>query len=119
MTKQRFNPLGLLSLLALIALLGRFTGEPGWYGFLGFAYYLRYFAVQPDELFRQNFQRAAAFAFLGEMVALVPLAFLCLGLYGPAKAAATAFALSFAVAVFAFTGALQLLEWRERRGAAE
>lgn len=119
MTKQRFNPLGLLSLLALIALLGRFTGEPGWYGFLGFAYYLRYFAVQPDELFRQNLQGAATFAFLAEMVALVPLVFLCLDLFGPAKAAATAFALSFAVSVLTFTGALQVLEWRERRGAAE
>ncbi len=116
---RNFNALGLLSLLSLIALLGRITGEPGWYGFFGFAYYLRYFAVQPDELFRHNFRRAAAFAFLAEMVALVPLVFVCLWLYGSAGAAATAFALSFAVAVFAFTGALQVLEWQERRGAAE
>ena len=119
MTKQRFNALGLLSLLALVALGGRLTGEPGWDGFLGFAYYLRYFAVQPDELFRQNLQRSATFAFLAEMVSLAPLVFLCLGLYGPGKAAAAAFALSFAVSIFAFTGALQLLEWRERKGAAE
>ena len=117
--KRNFNALGLLSLLAFIALLGRITGEPGWYGFFGFAYYLRYFAVQPDELFLQNFRRAASFAFLAEMVALVPLAFACLWFYGAAKAAATAFALSFAVAVLAFTGALQVLEWRERKGAAE
>ena len=37
----------------------------------------------------------------------------------PAQAAATAFSLSFAVSVFAFTGALQALEWRERKGAGE
>ena len=53
------------------------------------------------------------------MVSLVPLVFLCLRLYGPAQAAATAFSLSFAVSVFAFTGALQALEWRERKGAGE
>ena len=56
--KRKFNALGLLSLLALIAPMGWLTGEPGWYGFCGFAYYLRYFAVQPDELFRENFRRA-------------------------------------------------------------
>ena len=117
--KRKFNALGLLSLLALIAPMGWLTGDPGWYGFCGFAYYLRYFAVQPDELFRENFRRAATFAFLGEMVSLVPLVFLCLRLYGPAQAAATAFSLSFAVSVFAFTGALQALEWRERKGAGE
>ncbi len=116
--KRTFNYLGLLSLLSLIALLGWVLEEPGFYGFLGFAYYLRYFAVQPDELFRMNLQRAATFAFFAEMISLVPLVFLCTFLYR-GKGLAMAFGLCFAAAVFAFSGALLVLEWREQRGAAE
>ena len=61
--KRKINCLGLLSLLSLIALLAQPTNNEGLYGFLGFAYYLRYFFVQPDELFRLNLQKAATAAF--------------------------------------------------------
>ena len=116
--KRKFNALGLLSLLALIAPMGWLTGEPGWYGFCGFAYYLRYFWVMPDEFFRLNVQKAATFAFMSEMISLVPFMFVCAYVYGAVKAVPMAFGLSFAVTIFAFTMALVILEMKERRGAS-
>ena len=70
--KQKINYLGFLSLLALIAILGWLTENKGLYGFFGFAYYFRYFRVIPDEFFRLNVQKAATFAFMSEMISLVP-----------------------------------------------
>lgn len=116
--KREINYLGFLSLLSLIAILGWTTKNTGLYGFLGFAYYLRYFRVIPDELFKLNVQKAATFAFMLEMVLLVPFMFVSTWLHGAGNPVPTAFALSFVVAVFAFTGALLVLEWREQRGAA-
>lgn len=118
MKTRILNPLGLLSLLALIALLAPVTGNMGLFGFFGFVYYIRYFFVIPDELFRFNMQRAATAAFLSEMVSLVPFMFICTHLYGGMGGVPTAFGLSFAVCIFAFTAALTVLEWREKRGAA-
>ncbi len=115
--KHRINYLGFLSLLALIAILGWRTDNTGLYGFFGFAYYLRYFWVIPDEFFRLNVQKAATFAFMSEMISLVPFMFICAHIYGAAKAVRTAFGLSFAVTIFAFTIALIVLEWKERKGA--
>ena len=60
---KKINYLGMLSLLSLIAILGWKTGNTGLYGFFGFAYYIRYFWIIPDELFQQNVQKSATFAF--------------------------------------------------------
>ncbi len=115
--KRRINYLGFLSLLALIAILGWRTDNTGLYGFFGFVYYLRYFWVIPDEFFRFNVQKAATFAFMSEMISLVPFMFICAQIYSATKAVPTAFGLSFAVTIFAFTIALIVLEWKERKGA--
>ena len=115
--KRRINYLGLLSLLALIAILGWQTENKGLYGFFGFAYYFRYFWVIPDEFFQLNVQKAATFAFMSEMILLVPFIFVCTFIYGAAKAVPASFSLSFAVTILAFTIALIFLEWRERKGA--
>ncbi len=117
--KRQVNYLGFLSLLALISILGWRTGNTGLYGFFGFAYYLRYFWVIPDEFFRLNVRKAATFAFMSEMISLVPFLFICSFIYGGVKAVPTAFGLSFAAAIFAFTAALMTLEWKERKGAVE
>lgn len=117
--KRKVNYLGFLSLLALISILGWRTGNTGLYGFFGFAYYLRYFWVNPDEFFRLNVQKAATFAFMSEMISLVPFLFACSFLYGGVRAVPAAFGLSFAAAIFAFTAALAILEWKERKGAVE
>lgn len=117
--KHRINYLGFLSLLALIAFLGWQTDNKELYGFFGFAYYLRYFWVIPDEFFRLNVRKAAAFAFMSEMLLLVPFMFVCTFIYGAAKAVPISFALSFAVTVLAFSITLIFLEWKEREGAAD
>ena len=52
-----------------------------------------------------------------EMLSLVPFMFFCVYQYGSVKAVPMSFGLSFAVTIFAFTAALIVLEWRERRGA--
>lgn len=104
-------------MLALIAILGWLTENKGLYGFFGFAYYFRYFRVIPDEFFRLNVQKAATFAFMLEMIMLVPFMFVYTSIYGTAKAVPISFALSFAVTVLAFTIALIFLEWKERKGA--
>ncbi len=116
--KHKINYLGFLSLLALIAVLGWTTDNNGLYGFFGFVYYIRYFGVIPDEFFRLNLQKAATFAFMAEMISLVPFMFFCTYRYTSAKAVPMAFGLSFAVTIFVFTIALIVLEWRERKGAA-
>ena len=115
--KRRINYLGFLSLLALIAILGWQTENKGLYGFFGFAYYFCYFWVIPDEFFQLNVQKAATFAFMSEMVLLVPFMFVCAFTYGVAKAVPISFALSFSVTILAFTIALIFHEWRERKGA--
>lgn len=117
--KRKINCLGLLSLLSLIALLAQPTNNEGLYGFLGFAYYLRYFFVQPDELFRLNLQKAATDAFFTQLLSLVPLMFFCASLYGGTAAVRTSFGLSFALGILSFTAALLFLELREQRGAAD
>ena len=114
---HRINYLGFLSLLALIAILGQQTENTGLYGLFGFAYYLRYFWVIPDEFFRFNVQKAATFAFMSEMISLVLFMFVCVYIYGIAKAVPMAFALSFAVAILAFSVALIGFEWKERKDA--
>ena len=43
--------------------------------------------------------------------------FVCVYIYGIAKAVPMAFALSFAVAILAFSVALIGFEWKERKGA--
>ncbi len=114
---RKINYLGFLSLLALIAILGWTTGNTGLYGFFGFAYYFRYFWVIPDELFKLNVQKASTFAFMAEMISLAPFMFICSYVYGGTKAVPTAFGLSFAAAIFAFTAALITVEVKEREGA--
>lgn len=116
--KIKINYLGFLSVLSLIALLGLITNNTGLFVFFGFAYYIRYFRVIPDELFKLNVQKAATVAFMSEMISLVPFMFLFSYIYHSVKAVPMAFGMSFAVSIFAFTGALMVLEWRERRGAS-
>lgn len=116
MMKKQINYLGFLSLLSLIAILGWITDTPGLFGFLGFIYYLRYFWVIPDESFRFNIQKASTFAFLAEMLSLIPFMFICSCLYGVNKAVPLSFSLGFAVTVLAFTITLAVLEWNEQKG---
>ena len=115
--KYKINYLGFLSLLALIGILGWITDNPGLYGFFGFAYFLRYFWVIPDEFFQMHVQKAATYAFMAEMISLVPFMVVCTYLYSAKVAIRTAFGLSYAVTIFVFSIVLMVLEWREQKGA--
>ena len=53
------------------------------------------------------------------MVLLVPLTYACYGLYGSTRALPTGFGLSFAAAIFVFTIALMIYEYRETQGAID
>ena len=62
--KHPFNCMGLLALPALAALLFLPTRDPAFLGFLGFLVFLRYFWVNPDELFLLTLRQAATAAFV-------------------------------------------------------
>lgn len=57
------NNLGFLSLLAFFGLFGIFTENRGCLGFWAFLYYIRYFYVLPDDIFKANVQKAAEYGF--------------------------------------------------------
>lgn len=71
--KHPFNCMGLLALPALAALLFLPTRDPAFLGFLGFLVFLRYFWVNPDELFLLTLRQAATAAFVAECTLLGPL----------------------------------------------
>ncbi len=114
--KKKTNPLGLLSLISLVCLLGPATGNAGWYGFLGFLYYLRYFWVVPDEGFRMNVRAAGSIAFFMELFAVLPALLIFRFVLKSENYIAAAFGAAFAVAVFAFTVSLAVIELKEMSG---
>ena len=69
--KHPFNCMGLLALPALATLLFLPTGDPAFLGF-GFLVFLRYFWVNPDELFLLTLRQAATAAFVAECTLLGP-----------------------------------------------
>ncbi len=116
MSKRKINFLGFLSLLSLIAILGYTSENKGLYGFLGFLSYLRYFKVVPDELFIQNVQRAATFAFMSELMTLLPILFLLNIFKDIQETFRISFGLSFAIAIITFSVAMVILEWQDMKG---
>ena len=116
--KHPFNCMGLLALPALAALLFLPTGDPAFLGFLGFLVFLRYFWVNPDELFLLTLRRAATLSFLLECILIGP-ALLFFYLRAPgANPMPQALGLSFAAALIFFCLYHTYLEWRELRGMA-
>ena len=114
--KHPFNYMGLLALPVLAALLYFPTGNTDFIGFLGFAYFIRYFWVNPDELFLLTLRRAATGAFILE-VALFPLLMLVRYLTAPAaNPIPFALGLSFAASIIFFCLYHTWLEWKEMRG---
>ena len=104
--KHPFNYLGLLALPALSALLYFPTGNTDFIGFLGFAYFIRYFWVNPDELFLLTLRRAATGAFILVRYLTAPAA----------NPIPFALGLSFAASIIVFCLYHTWLEWREMRG---
>lgn len=114
--KHSFNYMGLMALPALASLLFFPTGNTDFIGFLGFLVFLRYFWVNPDELFLLTLRRAATTAYLVECVTLAPFLLLFYALNPHGNPVAQALGASFAVALIFFCVYHSWLEWREARG---
>ncbi len=109
---KRFNPLALMSLFALIGILGIVTKNRGFLGFFGYSFFVRYFTVIPDELFKINVKTAGNFAFFTgfTFVSLaVPFSYFFPDLLPPVYA----FLGGFVISYFAFIIALLRLEIKE------
>lgn len=61
------NWYGLLGLLSLVGLIGVFTQERSFLAFFSFAVDFSFFGVQPDEMFREQIRRSAAWGFFSGM----------------------------------------------------
>jgi hypothetical protein len=62
------NKLGYVGFLGLLGIVGFFAHNYVYFALFSFLYYLRYFWVIPDELFRENIRRAASPSFFTSMV---------------------------------------------------
>lgn len=112
---KKVNYLGFMSVLALLGILGVVTANKGYFGFFGFLYYVRYFWVIPDEMFRQSVLKSASMGFFAGMAATaaaVALFFMIKEVLSPV----VPFACGFVVSVFAFTIGLFYFQARESRG---
>ncbi|WP_342759013.1 DUF3796 domain-containing protein [Kineothrix sedimenti] len=109
---MKFNKLGFLSILALLGFLG-FTVHRPLLGFFGFAYYLRYFFVTPDEMFRHNVRKAASIGFFSGVWA-TGLSIAVYLLFPPFLSSNMVLASCYVVSVFCFTIALLVLEMKEQ-----
>lgn len=115
MTLKEINKLGFMSLLALLGLFGIFSDNKGFLGFFGFLYYVRYFTVIPDELFKQYVRRSASIGFFtGTGTTALAIAFLVLA--EDVITSTAAFAAGFVVSVIAFTIALIYSEYKDQQG---
>lgn len=62
------NKLGYVGFLGLLGIAGFFAHNYVYFALFAFLYYLRYFWVIPDELFKENIRRAALPSFFTSMV---------------------------------------------------
>ena len=114
--KHPFNYLSLLALPALASLLYLPTGNSGYLGCLGFLAFLRYYWVNPDELFLHTVRRAATAAFFLEFLLLLPCLLLLFLLEPGINPMPKALALSYAAALIFFCPYHTWLEFREGKG---
>lgn len=106
------NKLGYLSLLALLGMLGFWTDNQGYWGFFGFLYYIRYFFVVPDELFKMNVQKAATYAFFTNL-AFSAVIVVLKELLKNSAIISVGLGLGFALSIFVFTLLLGIYESKE------
>lgn len=111
------NKLGYLSLLALLCLPGFLSDNKAYLGFLSFLYYIRYFFVIPDELFKANVQKAATPAFFTGLAASA-VTILLKTLLKDNSVLPLGMGISMALSIFVFTIILTACEVREN-GAVE
>ena len=115
--KHPFNCMGLLALPALASLLFLPTGDPAFLGFFCFLVFLRYFWVNPDELFLLTLRQAATAAFVAECTLLGPLLLFFHFLSPDRSPMPQALGLSFGLSIILFCLYHSWLEWKEARGS--
>ncbi|GEA13850.1 hypothetical protein E308F_00900 [Moorella sp. E308F] len=106
------NKLGYLSLLAVLGTLGFLTDNKAYLGFWGFLYYIRYFFVIPDELFKANVQKAATPAFFTGLASSAVTIMLRVLMNNDALPT-LGMGLGMALSIFVFTVILMVCEIRE------
>jgi len=106
------NKLGFLSLLAVLGILGFISDNRAYLGFWGFLYYVRYFFVIPDELFKTNVQKAATPAFFTGLASSAVTVVLK-ALLNDGALLAAGMGLGMALSIFVFTVILLVRELRE------
>ncbi|HOV69169.1 MAG TPA: DUF3796 domain-containing protein [Clostridia bacterium] len=109
------NKLGYLSLLAILGILGFLTDNKAYLAFFSFLYYIRYFFVIPDELFKTNVQKAATPAFFTGLASSA-VTIVLRALSGNDALLAVGMGLGMALSIFVFTVILLVCEIRESGG---
>lgn len=112
---KHLNPLGFLSLFALIGYLGFTTENNAFFSFWSFLYYLKYFTVVPDEMFKANVKTAGSIAFfigLFSVKLTIPISYFFYDLIPPIYT----FLSGYVVSIFTFTIVLGYLEHKEQQG---
>lgn len=112
---MKLNKLAFMSLLALLGFLGINEQHGPMLGFFGFASYIRYFFVNPDELFRQNVRKAASIGFFSG-VSITSLALAVHIIFPEFLTGSIVLVSSFVVSVVCFTIALLVFEIKEQQG---
>jgi quinol-cytochrome oxidoreductase complex cytochrome b subunit len=108
------NRLGLLGLLGFLGILGIVTDNRFFLAFFAFLVFFRYFFVIPDELFKQNVQRAATPAFFtGIGVQAITIA--VTAFTKDTQQLISGLSLSFSVAMMLFIILLVVAEFKELR----
>ncbi len=107
------NKLGFLGFLGLLGLLGFFSENKIFFCFFGFLVYFRYFAVIPDELFKENVRKAATPAFFTGVV-IYTLTGALTAFSISTTVYVTCLVLGFVVSFFLFTGIFVYYEMKEK-----
>jgi hypothetical protein len=108
------NKLGLLGLLGFLGILGFVTDNRYLLAFFGFLVFFRYFFVIPDELFKQNVQRAATPAFFTG-VGVQAITIIVTAFTKDVPQLVTGLSLSFSISIALFIILLVITEFKELR----
>lgn len=103
------NKLSLLGLFGLLGLLGLITDNPGFYGFFGFFGFFGFANVLPDEMFKNNVNRAAKNAFFAGLI-IYPIIVVIGAFTSFPIAYSIGFAVNLAIQILVFSISLSIYE---------
>lgn len=109
------NKLAFLSLLGFLGIIGFLTENKFMFAFFAYFVFARYFFVRPDELFKQNVQKAATPAFFTGL-AMQALTISVTAFTSDTRQLIIGLSLSFSVPTMLFILILVVREFRELKG---